>query len=170
MSTEETQVNPDAEVQDVDTGVDNESNDSSAGEDNFEEKYQNQKVRAEKAESKLKELLATLSEDKSDEDKEEVSKNSSDSDIRKELDELKLSKMGYADEVAAEIMKLGGPEALSNPLVQKSADALQKEYAARVAANIPEGSQSASQTRYSAEDLAKMSSEEMEKILPHADK
>lgn len=169
MSTEETQVNPAAEEQDVDTGVDNATNDSSTGEDNFEEKYQNQKIRAEKAEQRLKELKETLTGE-TEEDKQETVTNDSKDDVRKEIDELKLAKMGYADEVVAEIMNLGGPEALNNPILKKSADALQKEHADKVAATIEDSTQSASVTKYSKEDLANMSSEELEKILPHADK
>lgn len=54
---DETKVNPDAEEQDVDTGVDNASNDSSNAVD--DERYLSQKRRAEKAEAELKALRET---------------------------------------------------------------------------------------------------------------
>lgn len=54
---EENKVNPDALEQDVDTSVDNESNDASTDEDT---RYLNQKARAEKAEREKKELEAEL--------------------------------------------------------------------------------------------------------------
>lgn len=55
---DETKVIPDAEEQDVDTGVDNESNDSSNSED--DERYLSQKKRAEKAEADKRKLEAEL--------------------------------------------------------------------------------------------------------------
>lgn len=53
---ENNQVNPDTSVQDVDTSVDNDTNDTS-GDDT---RYQNQKLRAEKAEKEKRELEAEL--------------------------------------------------------------------------------------------------------------
>lgn len=102
-----------------------------------------------------------------DKDKD-VSNPDSDS-LKKDVEELKLSKMGYDDEVIKEIMDLGGLSALDNSLIKKSADELQAEIAVRKASDIDEGSQGQTKTKFSKDDLSKMSSEEMEKVLPHAE-
>lgn len=166
MELEDTQVQPDTVDQDVDTGVDNETNDSSNDSDDFKEKYENQKKRAEKAEAQLKKFKSSLSDDGDEDDSEPEPVTNPESE---RIDRLELRADGYAPEVIDEIMKLGGKEALSNPILKKSADELQAEYSARKAADIQDGPQGTSKTKYSAEDLANMSSEEMEKILPHAE-
>lgn len=60
---DENKVNLDAEAQDVDTGVDNETNDSSNAVD--DERYLSQKRRAEKAEAEAKALREQLEANKS---------------------------------------------------------------------------------------------------------
>lgn len=102
------------------------------------------------------------------EPKKEINNSDSES-LRRDVEELKLSRMGYADEVIKEIMDLGGLSALDNKLVKKSADELQSDYNNRKAAAIEDGPQSQTKTKYTKEDLAKMTSEEMEKVLPHAE-
>lgn len=84
------------------------------------------------------------------------------------LDRLELRQDGYAPEVIDEIMKIGGKTALDNPIFKQSADALQAQHNAEQASDVTGGPNSTTRTRYSKEDLEGMSSEEMEKVLPHA--
>jgi len=87
------------------------------------------------------------------------------------LDRIELRQEGYSPEVIDKIMELGGKNALSNPIVKKSADELQAEHdAVRATDNMGGGPNSSPETKYSREDLEKMSVEEMEQVLPHADK
>ncbi len=91
-----------------------------------------------------------------------------DTDLKDTVERQGLQLDGYAPEVVEQIMELGGKAALANPVLKKAADELQAEHAAVKAADIGEGSQGQTKTKYSNEDLAAMSSEEMEKVLPHA--
>lgn len=72
------QANLDASAQDVDTSVDNESNDT-YGED--DERYLNQKKRAEKAEAELKALKAKLTSEKPAQEKKPVETGLTEDDI-----------------------------------------------------------------------------------------
>lgn len=81
---ENNQVNSDASVQDVDTSVDNDTNDTS-GEDT---RYLNQKLRAEKAEKEKKELEAELARLKGA--KPEVKENTQKPNITNDRDESYL--------------------------------------------------------------------------------
>lgn len=167
MSPEEEKDIPAAEEQDTDTGVDSETNDSSE-DSTTDERYENQKKRAEKAEAKLKALQDSLNEDDSgDPDGEDTTDITTPDSER--MDRLELRQEGYAPEVVDKIMELGGKAALANEILKKSADELQADFNARQAAAIEEGPQGTSRTKYSKEELANMSVEEMEKILPHAD-
>ena len=85
------------------------------------------------------------------------------------LDRMELRQEGYSPEVIDEIMKLGGVKALSNPLIKSAATEMQAKHTAEQAADITDGPQSQTRTKYSAEDLKNMSAEEMEKVLPHAE-
>lgn len=98
---------------------------------------------------------------------ETVSNPSSESD---RLDRIELRQDGYPDEVINHIMELGGPKALKNPIVKKTADTLLKEHKAKKASSISSGTRGAPKIKYSADELANMSSEEMEKVLPKSDK
>ncbi len=173
MNTEENEVvELDTVDQDTDTGADSEVNDSSTeGSDDFQEKYENQKKRAEKAEDRLKQLKSTLE----DKDETEVSTESTEvKDVNntndsERMDRMELRQDGYADEVVDEIMKLGGKNALTNPILKRSADELQSEHNAQKATEISDGPQSQTKTKFSKEDLDNMSSDEMAKVLPHAE-
>lgn len=85
------------------------------------------------------------------------------------LDRFELRQEGYSKEVIDEIMDLGGPQALENPIVRKAADDRQAQLNTEKATDIPEGSTGQTKTKYSKEDLENMTSEELEKILPHAE-
>lgn len=165
METED-KVMPDTEVQDVDTGVDNEENDSSDSDD-FHEKYENQKKRAENAEKRLKALKEAMEEQPEKEEKSSENLNSTNDTAR--LDRIEMRQMGYADEVINQIQELGGLEALKNPILKASADKLQADHAAANAADIKDGPNATPETKYSKEDLDEMSVEELEKVLPHAE-
>jgi len=169
METEETKVQPDAEEQDTDTGVDSETNDSSEDSNDLQVKYENQKIRAEKAETQLKQLKETLNgEEESKPEDENIDSNNTEA-LAREVEELKLAKMGYADEVITEIMELGGAKALANPITRKSADALQAEHDANKASDIDSGPQGSMKSKHTIADLEGMSVEELENVLPHAE-
>lgn len=120
-------------------------------------------------EARAKKAEALIVKNKKEPKPEEVIKTNDSDSLKRDVEELKLSRMGYSDEVIKDLMDLGGLSALKNPLVKKSADDLQADFNARKAASIEDGPQGQTKTKYSKEDLANMSSEEMEKVLPHAD-
>lgn len=92
-----------------------------------------------------------------------------DSDLKETVERQGLRLEGYSPEVVDKIMELGGAKALENPIVKKAAQELQEQSKAEKAADVTAGSRSVGKTKYSKEDLANMSVDEMEKILPHAD-
>ena len=167
MDTEETVI-LDTEDQDADTGVDSDTNDSS-DDSTTDERYENQKRRAEKAETEAKELKAKLAELSGTKEPEQPKKEPVNKPDSERLDRMELRQEGFAPEVIDEIMKLGGVKALSNPLIKSAANEMQAKHTAEQAADITDGPQSQTRTKYSAEDLKNMSAEEMEKILPHAE-
>jgi len=118
-------------------------------------------ARAKKAEATI---IKHKKEPKPEEPKEEIT-NPTDSD---RLDRIEL-KVDYPVEIVDEIMELGGPKALENKVIKETVDRMLKRHNAEKAATIKKGSKSAINVKYSKEDLEKMSSGEMEKILPHAD-
>lgn len=85
-----------------------------------------------------------------------------------DVERLTLKVDGYNDEEVAEIMKLGGLKALDNPLVKKAVQAMREERQAENAQVTDSGATSAFSRKYSQQDLRKMSSAELEKILPSA--
>jgi FtsZ-interacting cell division protein ZipA len=117
------------------------------------------KARALKAEK-------TIVDNKRSSKKEPEINNSTESE---RLDRMELRQDGYPPEVVDKIMELGGKEALKNPIVKRAADDLLAQHNAEKAGDIASGPNSTTKTKYSNEDLKEMSSEEMEKVLPHAD-
>lgn len=94
-----------------------------------------------------------------------INKEVSAEDLPKRL-ELKVE-YGYPDVVIDHIMSLGGKKALDNPLTKQVADKMAQDYKSQQATDIPEGPNSTVDRRIKVSDLEGMSSEEMEKILPH---
>ena len=74
---------------------------------------------------------------------------------------------GYPDEVIEEVMKLGGKNALSNPITKKVADQMAKDIKTAQATDIPDGPNSSADRTIKVSDLDGLSSKEMEKLLPH---
>lgn len=83
-----------------------------------------------------------------------------------EVERLTLKVDGYNDEEIAEVMKLGGLKALNNPLVKKAIESMREDRQAENAQVTDGGAKSDFSRKYSPQDLRKMSSEELEKILP----
>jgi len=88
-------------------------------------------------------------------------------------DSESLERMGlkvdyaYPDEVIDEIMKLGGKKSLENPITKKVADQMAKDIKVAKATDIPDGPNSSADRTVKVSDLEGLSSEEMEKVLPH---
>ena len=82
-----------------------------------------------------------------------------------DIERLTLKVDGYNDDEIAEVMKLGGVKALSNPLVKKAIEAMREERQAESAQVTESGARSDISRKYSPADLRKMSSSELEKIL-----
>jgi hypothetical protein len=89
----------------------------------------------------------------------------SENEITKRL-ELKVD-YGYPDQVIDHIMSIGGKEALSNPITKAVADKMAQDIKSQQATDIPDGPESSVDRRIKVSDLQNMSSEEMEKVLPH---
>lgn len=121
------------------------------------------KARALKAEALI--VKQKKSEKKPKAEKPKTFNNPSD----ERLDRIELRQQGYNEDVIDQIIELGGPEALKNPVVKKAADDLQAQAKAEQGASIDVGSQQAPATKYTKKDLEGMSVEEMEKVLPHAE-
>ena len=84
------------------------------------------------------------------------------------IDRIELAQEGYPTDVVEHIMAIGGKDALQNPLIKQSADAMAKQHNAKVAADITPGPTSTIDKKYTQDDLDKMTSEELAKVLPHA--
>lgn len=80
------------------------------------------------------------------------------------LDRLELKADGYSSEEIDAIMDLGGIKSLEKPLVQKAIKAMRAEQKSNEAKVSP-NSKSPVYKKFTQEDLNKMSSEEMEKVL-----
>ena len=92
-----------------------------------------------------------------------VTESSSVPDERFERLELKAD--GYSKDEIDQIMELGGTRALDNPLVSKAIQVARRE--AKSKAATPSGTaKSPVYQQFSERDLRKMSSEELEKIIP----
>lgn len=83
-----------------------------------------------------------------------------------EVERLTLKVDGYNDEEISKVMELGGLKALQNPLVKKAVEVMREERQAENAQVTGGSTTSDFSRKYSQSDLRKMSSEELEKILP----
>ncbi len=123
----------------------------------------------ENGEPKLDEQGNTIPKQVDKENKDDKGDELNSSKESERMDRMELRQDGYAPEVIDEIMKLGGKSALDNPILKKSADELQEAHVAEKAANdLDGGPNSVGETKLTNDDLKEMSSEEMEKVLPHA--
>lgn len=171
MSIEENDVNVDSSTTEEEETTEEETTEEESTEEEAEETEEGEKnapktvpyERFKEVNDKLKEVTKGQKEKGG----EKVSNPSSESD---RLDRIELKQDGYPDSVIDSIMELGGPKALKNPLVKRTADALLKEYKAEQASKISSGTRGTPKIKYTADELSKMSSEEMEKVLPHSDK
>lgn len=120
------------------------------------------KERALKAEA----LIVKQKKQHKEEPKQEKNFTNTNSDAR--LDRIELRQLGYTDDVIEHIMELGGPSALKNPVLKRSADDLMAQAKAEQASSVDGGTQQAPVTKYTKDDLENMSVAELEKILPHA--
>jgi len=111
-------------------------------------------------------IVKDLNEKVTDVDTEKpIIKPVSDSEALERM-ELKVD-YGYPDEVIEEVMKLGGKNALSNPITKKVADQMAKDIKTAQATDIPDGPNSSADRTIKVSDLDGLSSKEMEKLLPH---
>jgi len=135
--------------------VDTEDDDS----DEYEE------LSHEEAIARLKKADRAIMKNKKAPKQEQTFKNES-SDTR--IDRIELKQDGYPEEIVNSIMELGGKEALKNPILKKTVDDMLVQHNAERASGVSGGVSSSISTKYSKEDLANMSAEQLEKILPHA--
>lgn len=128
----------------------------------LQEKNRQLYARLKKAEEKAK------SEEKEEktEERSTQTENTQASSSNVDVERLTLKVDGYNDDEIAEIMKLGGVQSLSNPLVKKAVEAMREERQAENAQVTDGGAKSDFTRKYSPQDLRKMSTEELEKILP----
>lgn len=121
--------------------------------------------------SKLTAILKRRKEKDADreEDVQEVQKpiTNNQGDSNYERLSLKVD-YGYPDNIIDSIIKNGGKTALQDPLFKRVIDEMHQEHKNEIASNIDTGSKSAWEHKYSEKDLDNMTSEELEKILPHA--
>lgn len=133
----------------------------------------------EELQEKNKQLYARLKKDEEDakayrelkkkqetDDRSTQTENTQASSSNVDVERLTLKVDGYNDDEIAEIMKLGGLKSLSNPLVKKAVEAMREERQAENAQVTDGGAKSDFTRKYSPQDLRKMSTEELEKILP----
>ena len=80
------------------------------------------------------------------------------------FERLELRTEGYSPEEVDEIMSLGGPQVLESKLVQSAIKAMRAEKKSKDAKE-PLSSKSPVYKKFTQDDLSKMSSKEMEKIL-----
>lgn len=133
--------------------------DTTDGGDDYEE------LSHEEAITRLKKAERAIMKNKKAPKQEEPIKNES-SDTR--IDRIELKQDGYPEEIVNSIMELGGKEALKNPILKKTVDDMLIQHNAERASGVSGGVSSSLSTKYSKEDLANMTVEELEKILPHA--
>ena len=113
--------------------------------------------------AKYKRLVKKFSN--SEEEKPTTSSNETEQ-LRKELDVIRLEQRGYSKETIDQIMELGGPQVLENPLIKKAVEGAETQSRAEQGASVRGSSQSAIRSKISPEELRTMSSKEMEKHLP----
>jgi hypothetical protein len=92
------------------------------------------------------------------------------SELTTELTKLKLKvDHGITDPDAIEfVMKNGGEKALDNPYIKGTIDTMLQQKKAEAAVISDETGKSEIERKYSTNQLKGMSSEELEKLLPHA--
>ena len=81
------------------------------------------------------------------------------------LERIELRQDGYSKEETDAIMELGGSKALKNPLVKTAIEAMRSK-AKSQDSNQPLNSKSPVYKKFTQEDLKKMTSAELEAILP----
>lgn len=129
------------------------------------------KLEAEKneLEQKNKKLYARLK--KEEEEKSSASKPlvNDNSQVTQELARLKLQvEHGISDPEAVDfIMKNGGAEALKNPYIKGTIDSMLQQKKAEAGAVEDDSGASLIDKKYTKEQLKNMSSDELEKLLPH---
>lgn len=122
---------------------------------------------AEKA--KNAKLYARLKKETISKPLEKVSSQTISPDVSQKLARLELQVAGITDPEAIDfILKNGGQEALKNPYVKKTVDNILDQKKAEQAQITDESNKSDFQRKTTPEQLKAMSSEEMEKLLPHA--
>lgn len=82
------------------------------------------------------------------------------------LERIELRQDGYSKDEVEAIMELGGTKSLNNPLVKGAIDQMRSKSKSENA-NQPLNSKSPVFKKFTQEDLNKMSSAELAKILPH---
>ena len=82
------------------------------------------------------------------------------------LERIELRQDGYTKEEVESIMDLGGTKALKNPLVKAAIDTMRAKEKSKDS-NQPLNSKSPVFKKFTQADLSKMSSKELEAILPH---
>lgn len=116
---------------------------------------------------KLKSALGDEDGEPDGEQSKKINQQPNSNDER--LVRLELKTDGYSNDEIDYLMKMGGKDALSNPIIAKSIEVMRSDKKADDA--IPEGSaHSPIFQKKTAEDLSNMSVAELEKILPKAEK
>lgn len=89
------------------------------------------------------------------------------SDVSSErFERLELRADGYSSDEIDEIMELGGSKVLKTKIVQSAIKAMRQEKKSKDASESPD-SKSPVYKKFTQDDMNKMSSKELEKILPH---
>lgn len=116
-------------------------------------------ARAKAAEAKLKEPPKNIQPTNPSIDIEKI--------INEEVD-LRLD--GYTKEEVAFLKANGGRKALDNPFVKTAIQTIRSQKQAEAAAPETDGAKSEVERKYTNDQLKKMSSEELSKILPHSNR
>lgn len=95
-----------------------------------------------------------------------LSEKTEDTSVNVKLEKLELRADGYSPDEIEAIMELGGAKALKNPVVQSAIKAMRAEQKSKDATDTV-SSKSPVFKKFTQQDLSKMSSSELEKILPH---
>lgn len=88
--------------------------------------------------------------------------------IQKQIARLELKTEGYSEESISFLEKVGGKEALADPHVKAAIESIQEQKRAEKAAVGNETAKSEIERKFSPEEIAQMSPEELYKILPKA--
>jgi hypothetical protein len=94
-----------------------------------------------------------------------LSEKTNDNSLNVKLEKLELRADGYSPDEIEAIMDLGGAKALKNPVVQSAIKAMRAEQKSKDATESV-SSRSPVFKKFTQDDLSKMSSAELEKILP----